>query len=368
LVSLSFDAWKPGAAEPATVTVPVRVIEAVESPQLKATLKGSEEFVRKVAWSPDGKTLASLSGAGTEVKLWDLDSKKERAVLRSDLGNSFSLEFSPDGKTIYVSHFKNDPKSGPAGGISIWDVTSGQRTGLLQQNPPRGVPQIALSPDGKTLAAREVWQDGDAGKGEYKTRDTLWDVAGGKATFSLDDPNANALAFSHDGKILARSVYIIKDRRLDGVEVRRYDLSTQKELPVLSNTVSKNPISLLDFSPDGQTLAGCDYQGNIILWDTASGKMRRSIKRDERGLVSSLAFSPDGKTLVSGISNSPRDHEPGLIEVLDPATGEKRMTLTGHTNGVQSIAFSPDGKLLASGGLDRTIRVWDLTTPAAASR
>jgi WD40 repeat protein len=341
------------------VEVPVHVIEALESPQLVTTLKGHEDAVSPVAWSPDGKTLAGVSWPKSEVILWDVAERKERATLRSDLGVSYRLAFLPDGKILVLGHWKDDPKAGLTGGISMWDVATGQQKGLLQHATPRGVRQIVLSPDAKVLASSESWK-GD--KGEYKNGVTLWDVASGKAKETQAVDNPGTLAFSPDGKVLVQAIYTFKDNRLDGVEVRRRDLTTGRDLPALANTASKNPINCLAFSPDGKTLAGADYQGNILLWDTASANVRATLKQEDQRSVPALAFSPDGKTLATAVANSPgRDHQPGLIVLWDAATGQKRLTLNGHTNAVLSVAFSPDGKLLASGGADRTVRLWDMT-------
>jgi WD40 repeat protein len=365
-VALSFDAWKPGAVQPATVEVPVQVLEAVESPQHTATLNGHEDAVWQVAWAPDGKTLATLAIVQGEVKLWNVAERKELRTLKSDLGDSYSLAFSPDGKTLVVGHYRNDAKAGPTGGISLWDVATGQRKGLLQHTPPRGVSRLALAPDGKTIAAEEHWKEGE--KGAYKGCVTLWDVGSGKVQASLADDTTSTLAFSPDGKVLARSAYVLKDNRIIASEVRRRDLTTEQDLPALPNTASKNPLNCLAFSADGRTLAGADYQGHIILWDTASAGVRTTIQQEDRPRVMSLAFAPDGRTLAAA-GGSGREHEPGLIVLWDAATGQRRLALTGHTNGVLSVAFSPDGRLLASGSSDRAVRLWDLTAlpaPGAA--
>jgi WD40 repeat protein len=344
--------------------VPVHVIEAVESAQLTATLKGHEDFVWQVAWAPDGKTLATLASVKGEVKLWDVAERKERLTLRNDLGDSYGLAFTPDGRTLVIGHHKNDAKAGPTGGLSLWDVATGQRKGLLQHTPPRGVSRLAVAPDGKTIAAAEGWKEGE--KGAYKRCVTLWDVAGGKVQASLADDTTSGLAFSPDGNVLARSAYVIKDNRIAASQVLRRDLRLDQDLPALTNTVSKNPLNCLAFSSDGQTLAGADYQGNVILWDTASAKVRTTLTQEDQRRVSSLAFSPDGKSLAVALGDRPgHDHEPGLIVLWDPATGQRRHTLTGHTNAVLSVAFSPDGKLLASGSSDHTVRLWDMTTAQA---
>jgi WD40 repeat protein len=364
-VALSFDAWKPGAVRPATVEVPVQRIEAVESPQLRQTLKGHADAVWQVAWAPDGKTLAALSIAQGEVKLWDVAGRKERATLRSDLGNSYSLAFTPDGKTLLVAHHRRDAKAGPTGGISLWDVAAGQRKGLLQHTPPRGVARLALAPDGKRVAASEAWKEGE--KDAYKSYLTLWDLADRKAVATLADEGGSALAFSPDGRVLAWSVADIKDNRVVGYRVRRRDLTAGQDLPSLESPADKHPVNSLAWSADGRTLAGADYAGHMVLWDTASAKVRATLKQGDERPVRSLAFSPDGKVLAAALGDRRgRDHEPGLIILLDAATGQRRLVLTGHTNAVLSVAFSPDGSLLASGSADRTVRLWDMTALPAA--
>jgi WD40 repeat protein len=364
-VALSFDAWKAGAVQPATVKVPVRVIETVESPQLTATLKGHEEPVRQVAWASDGKTLATLAGARGKVTLWNIAERKDLAALKSDLGSSESLAFLPNGKTLAVGHFSGR-EGRTDGGISLWDVATGRQRGLLRHTPPRGVTGLALAPDGKTIAAVEMWKEDE--KGKYKRAVTLWDVAGGKVRGSLAGEITSALAFSPDGKVLARSVYVIKENQSVTSEVRRRDLTNGQDLPALPNTASKRPLNSLVFSPDGRALAGADPEGNVLLWDTATAKVRTTLKLVARWRTMSLAFSPDGKTLATAAGDRlGRDHEPGLIVLWDAASGQRRLTLTGHTNAVLTVTFSPDGKFLASGGSDRTVRLWDLTIPSAPS-
>jgi WD40 repeat protein len=363
--TLSFDAWKPGAVRPAAVDVEVRVSEMVKSPELKATLKGYEGPVRQVAWTPDGKTLATLANA-VEGKLWDVAERKERAIMRSDLGDSYGMACTPDGKSLAIGHYKNDVKVGPTGGITLWDVATVRCRRLLQHAPPRAVTGLVVAPDGGTIAAVEQWKEGE--KSAYNNCVTLWDVASGQASASLATDPPTALAISPDGRVLAWSSYAIEDTQVAAIVVYRRDLTSQRDLSTLPNSVTKNPLNCLAFSPDSRTLAGADYEGNIILWDTASSQVRSSLRPENGRRVRSLAFSPDGEVLAAGIGDRPgRGREAGLIVLRDANTVQRRLTLRGHTHEVLSVAFSPDAKQLASGGADRTVRLWEIPARGEAS-
>src|SRR5262249_1530734 len=162
--------------------------------------------------SPDGNTLAAVAGPQGEVKLWDMAARKERATLRSDIGNCYSVAFSPDGKTLFLGHSKYDPKAGPTGGISVWDAATAQRKTLLRHPPPRGASRVLVTPDGNTLIALESWKEGEGDKAIHKSAVTLWDVARGTPQTSLGQERAGALALSPDGKVLAQTAYIITDK------------------------------------------------------------------------------------------------------------------------------------------------------------
>ncbi len=115
-------------------------------------------------------------------------------------------------------------------------------------------------------------------------------------------------------------------------------------------------VTSVAFSPDGKTLVSGSWDKTIRLWDAATGKPLGEPIRGHEGSVSSVAFSPDGKTLASGSDDS-------TIRLWDAATGKPLgEPLRGHEESVSSVAFSPDGKTLASGSNDETIRLWDAAT------
>jgi WD40 repeat protein len=126
-------------------------------------------------------------------------------------------------------------------------------------------------------------------------------------------------------------------------------------------------VRVLAFSPDGKILAGCDYRGGVHLWDVSSGKEKAQLQHGDSQVAYCLAFAPDGKTLAVGVGpRNSRIIEPGEIVLWDTATFKKRLALRGHVGQVWSLAFSPDGKLLASGGVDKTVKLWNVA-PSAAS-
>jgi len=251
-----------------------------------APIKGQAQGVKCLAISPDGKGLATLSRDGTG-KLWDLVSNKQRATVTGENGCMESVAFSPDSKTLA---WTSDDRT-----IKLRNLSPGK-----EQTIHDHAAQIAFSPDGKTLVSGN-WDD--------KTI-KIWDVASGNntATFTTDS----------GGGAIARGL-----------------------------------VSSLAFSLDGKTLAAGDMAGNVKLWDVTTGK-KRSIVLGDGDNPCCVAFSPDGRTLAAGGCFD------GKINLWDVKSGKELCTIDSDYD-VYSVAFSPDGKTLAvAGTFDKAVILWDV--------
>jgi WD40 repeat protein len=173
------------------------------------------------------------------------------------------------------------------------------------------------------------------------------------------------------GELSAQSVSL-RDRNFQlalllGVEANHGPVTTQSIGTLFDNVRSNlqlrtylnehtDPVSSVALSPDGKTLASGSYDNTIILWDVRTNQPIGQPLTGHKNWVSSVAFSPNGKTLASGSW----DHN---IILWDVTIGKQiGGPLSQHTNAVRSVAFSPDGKILASGSEDNTIVLWDLAT------
>jgi len=222
---------------------------------------------------------------------------------------------------------------------------------------------LAFTPDGKILAAPF-----------HGT--TLWDMTTGKDLRLFGGPHgpapaATALAFSADGRLLAVAadgIMSLYDPRT-AKRVQQFD-KLQSSVITRSGFRSGNEVTSLAFSPDGKSLLSGVYDGKLRLWETATAKQRH-VYEGHQISVHSVAITPDGRTFASA-SGSSFDHHDNSVRLWDAATGKELQRFTAHQNMVASIAFSADGRTLASGSLDGTTLIWDVrpfaSTPAARPR
>ena len=293
-------------------------------------LTGHTDRVLSVAFSPDGKILASGSADAT-VRLWDVAADRPIGRPLTSTAQVLSVAFSPDGKIL--------ASGGYDGTVRLWDVASGRETGQPLTGDVGAVNSVAFSPDGKIVAS---------GSADHSVR--LWDVANGREIgqpLTADADAVNSVTFSPDGRTLASGG--------DDGTVRLWGVASGREIgqPLNADAGAVNSVA---FSPDGRTLASGGDDGTVRLWGVASGREIGQPLTGHVGAVNSVTFSPDGKILASGSA----DHS---VRLWDVAGGQEiGQPLTGHVGAVNSVTFSPDGRTLASGSDDHSVRLWDVAS------
>jgi WD40 repeat protein len=283
--------------------------------------------VRGLAFSPDGKSLASCSDH--LVVVWDRGSG--RPVHRYPFASHDvqAVTFAPGGKVLVLA----GNEGGRGSAVCFLEADTGRELRRFAGHP-RAVGCAAFSPDGKMVATgrAEVW---------------LWEADTGKAVRRLagDHPEARVLAFAPDGSLLATAHDAYPD------PLRLWDTATGKEVRRLNATARERPG--LAFSLDGKSLA---FGGKVTirLFDVATGRELRAF-RDERQPLAALAFSPDGRELAAADAS-------GRIAFWDVAAGQEVRRPEAHTGRILAVAFSADGRTVFTTSEDGTARVWDGAT------
>ena len=317
-----------------------------------STLPGHSAPARCVAFSPDGKLLASASGnfgQPGEVKVWDVATGRERFCLTGHKDLVSCVAFSPDGRRLASA---NGGVRTP-GEIKIWDPADGRELSTLAAHtaPVRG---LAFSPDGRMLASFSVGLS--PGGPVLPCEVKVWDAVDGRQLVRIPGTDSaysastmSALAFRPTGAKPRGQLAFV-----DGRTVRVCDPTTGKEIIHMSKQL--NTLSCLAYSPDGRRLASGGNAGAKV-WDADNGSEIQAFHNNEG--IAGLAFSPDGGRLAAAAANN-------IVQVWDVTTGDVALVLHGHKDSVASVAFSPDGWRLASGCGDGTVKLWDATAAAEA--
>ena len=324
---------QPAPAKKAPVASVLWQASALAKPQFKPMAEPKPELlwsssvepsaeVQSIAYSPDGKKLASASESG-QIKLWNARSSELLRTLEGHTWHVNSVAFAPDGNTLASGSYDST--------IKLWDARSGALVRTLEGHTS-WVHSVAFAPDGNTLAS-----------GSYKTI-KLWDAHSGELVRTLEGHTGSvrSVAFAPDGKTLASGS--------GDNTIKLWDAHSGELLRTLEGHTSD--VSSVAFAPDGKTLASGSGDNTIKLWDMRSGAQLHTLEGHTRW-VNSVAFAPDGSTLASS-------SEDKTIKLWDVLSGELVRTLEGHTKYVRSVAFAPDGNTLASGSWDKTIKTWEV--------
>jgi RNA polymerase sigma factor (sigma-70 family) len=348
------------------------VLWDVASGTIQRSLETPDPNVSAIAFSPDGKTLASASAQA--IRFWDLESGTEVRHYPAQQDHWGRLTFSPDGGLLALGSHEHislwDTKTGkelqrwsahpdaqfkgigalvfsPDGTqlastgvisdtVRLWDVATGKR---VREFVGKHIASLAFSPNGKFLAAGQNMLRGDPDGSLW-----LWEVATGKAVHHQKETNSySALAFSADGKLLALG---------GSLDIQLLDLATRKPLPAYPEP--RGVAWSIAHSPLGPWVATGNSDGTLILWERATGRRIRQFGQDPSMRLPCVAFSPDGQMLVSAGDGSG-------VRLWDVANGQEIRRLPGKFEAF-CAALSPDGRTLVTSGREKAMRLWETAT------
>ncbi|MGP1414934.1 MAG: eIF2A-related protein [Treponema sp.] len=301
------EAKKKGGVDSAYVTHTMNKPEIVFNSMHSGTIES-------IAYSPDGKYIASGSSDGT-IKIWEAETGRLLRTLTGHADDIYSVSYSPDG--AYLASGSNDKT------IRIWEVKTGACIKTLTGHTSY-VRSVTYSPDGAYLAS-----------GSWDETVKIWEIATGECikTLSGHTDDVGSVAYSPDGAYLASGS--------DDKTVKLWKVATGECVKTFEGHTDE--VNSVYYSPDGKYLASGSDDKTIKLWEVANGKCIKTLT-EHTYHVRSVAYSPDGKYLVSSSS---------LWEV---ASGDCVKTLSGGY-----VAYSPDGVYLASGGAWE-IQIWKVPT------
>lgn len=285
--------------------------------------RGHTDFVRAVAWSPNGQKIAS-GGDDWEVHTWDAHTGDNSRPYKAHQGQIRTLAWSPDGISI---------ASGTATQIAhIWNFNTLTTTITYQQDSGNAlsfVYSLAWSPDGKQIAS-----------GGSEGTIHIWDTQTGQrqALYNNHTAEVQTLAWSPDGKHIASAG--------DDKNIHIWNVTTKKHIICTGHT---RRINCIAWSHNGKHIASGSDDRTLRLWESSSGAYNTTYQHARR--IRTVAWSPDDTRIATAGDEK-------TVQVREITTGNLLFTCTGHDAGINSVAWSYDGMYIASGSSDGRVRVW----------
>ncbi len=310
---------------------------SLENGKSLGVLPGNRSEVTALAFSPDGKTLAS-AGRYSPLRLWDVASQKEIKKAEFQYYSIFQLAFSRDGKTLILRGDENN--------LRLWDVVA-WRERFAEEGPGHEITAVVFSPDGKLIACASPNHYYAFGSSVW-----VWKTDTGQFVRKFDTASW-PMMFSSDSKSLR-----VAGR---GFDSNIWDLKTGKSKPGPSiRGIVRGTVAV---SPDGKTIASWDRNLIIDLAPIGERKIPRFVELPSdpprnKSYVTSLCFSLDGKTLYAG----------GVWKQIlrwDVATGNALPRLGEHDSPLSAIALSADGRSLAAMTVVGSLYLWELASGQA---
>jgi WD40 repeat protein len=317
----------------------------VSKGQCIANIHGYTNWVKAVAFSPDGQKIASGHKDRT-LRIWDANTGKCDRELREHAGGIIATAFHPD-RDLVVSGSEDAT-------IKIWNSSNGKRLSTLRGHKDE-VWSLQFSPDGRILASAS-----------NDRTIKLWDLDSRECLFTLE---------GHDNRVatVAFSPFAQGSRRefppnppyqggLGGILASGSEDNTIKLWNPLTGECIATwqahslRVSSIAFSPDGKLLASASLDRTLKIWDVGTGSCVQTLS-GHASWVMAVAWSLEGDKLASGSCDR-------TVQIWDREAGTSWRTFKGHTNWIWAVAFSPDGSKIISASEDETIKIWDVQTGA----